>query len=323
MEEIPKYNHLKRYVNIMYEGFWTPAKYEDQIVAKDVPKITNDMSEIDRSVIERCIMLVSLVEDKVKLHWGTLVLDIPQVIVGDVGGLFSQSEVTHRISYNTLRKALKLPIPDETMAPELAGRIKYLGKYLAGDGLNMSKEKQILKKLVLFTALVERASLFSQFYILMSYSNSNRGLSTVYKLQKSTCKEERVHYQFGIDLVNIIREEHPELWDDYLVDLVSKDIKAAYKAEMDLVDWIFEKGVPEHISKEEVQNFISYNFSEICQDLDIPMDINFSEELFQNKNYWFEVSTLSAMEGDPFTGGAGDYSGKESSMDINNYKDLF
>lgn len=27
----PQYQHLEKYVDIMYRGFWTPAKYEKEI----------------------------------------------------------------------------------------------------------------------------------------------------------------------------------------------------------------------------------------------------------------------------------------------------
>src|SRR5690349_11668924 len=224
----PKYQHLEKYVHIMYRGIWTPAKYEKLIKEVDVPHFNNILPELDQEIIKKCILAVSIVEDKVKTFWPTVALDLPQTIIGDVGGLFSQSEVTHRRSYHSLAECLNVNLDDINKYQALKGRIEYLGKYIENDPKIIGK-KRILKKLVLFTSLVERCSLFTQFYILMSYAYHNRGLKTISALQESTAIEEVTHYNFGIDLINIIKEESPQLWDEYLIELINENIQIAYQ----------------------------------------------------------------------------------------------
>jgi ribonucleoside-diphosphate reductase beta chain len=214
---------------------------------------------------------------------------------------------------------LKIDPKEVNDHPELADRISYLKKHMEKDPKIIGK-KRILKKLVLFTALVERASLFTQFYILMSYARSNRGLKTISSLQRSTATEEIIHYSLGIDVVNIIKEENPQLWSEYLVDLVEKNIKVAYTSELKLIDWFFENGVPEHITREEVINFLNYNFNVIAKDLDLDLNYEYDEVLYEEKNQWMMEKILAPVEVDFFDNNAGGYSSDDTEVDIDNFE---
>lgn len=314
----PKYQHLDKYVNIMYRGFWTPAKYEKLIKEVDVPHFFNAMGKVDQDVISKCILAISIVEDKVKTYWSSLALDIPQTIIGDVGGLFGMSEVTHRRSYHSLAEYLDVDTDNLSKYDALKGRIEYLSKYVETDPKIIGK-KRILKKLVLFTSLVERCSLFTQFYILMSYAYRNRGLKTISALQETTAIEEVTHYSFGIDLVNIIKEEHPTMWDEYMVELVTDNIKVAYQSELNLIDWFFENGTPEHLTKEEVINFLNYNFNVISKDLGLDLTFEVNEELYRERNEWFTVKVFTTSEPDFFDQAVSGYASEEEELDLDNF----
>lgn len=314
----PKYNFLEKYVHIMYRGMWTPAKYEKLINEVDVPHFNNMLPFLDKEVIRRCILAVSIVEDKVKTYWSTLAVDIPQTIIGDVGGLFGQSEVTHRRSYHALAEALEVSLDDIKKYEALEGRVAYLAKYLENDPKIIGK-KRILKKLVLFTSLVERCSLFTQFYILMSYAKNNRGLKTISALQESTAIEEVTHYNFGIDLVNIIKNEYPQLWDEYLVELITDNIQVAYQSELNLIDWFFENGAPSHLTKEEVVNFLNYNFNIISKDLELPLAFPVDEELFEEKNAWFKTKVFMTTEPDFFDSAVSGYASEDEEVNMEEF----
>lgn len=314
----PKYQFLEKYVHIMYKGFWTPAKYEKLIREVDAPHYFNIMNVVSQEAVKRCILAVSMVEDKVKNFWNGLFLDIPQTIVSDVGALFAQSEVTHRRSYHSLAESLKIDTSIVEQYPVLRDRIKYLNKHIEKDPKIIGK-KRILKKLILFTSLVERGSLFSQFYILMSFEKASKGLKTISSLQQTTASEEICHYNFGMDLINIIKEESPQLWEDYLIELITKSIQVAYETELRLIDWFFEKGVPDHLTKEEVINFLKYNFSTICKDLGLDLDFNYDKELFTAKNEWFNIK-LKSSEPDFFVSPVGGYSAEREEINIEEFK---
>ena len=315
----PEYQHLEKYVHIMYRGFWTPAKYEKGIKEVDAPHFFNTLKEADQEAIKRCILAVSIVEDKIKTYWSTLALDLPQTIIGDVGGLFGQSEVTHRRSYHALAEALNVDTDNIEEYEALKGRIEYLAKYVETDPKIIGK-KRILKKLVLFTSLVERCSLFTQFYILMSYAYNNRGLKTISSLQESTAIEEDVHYSFGIDVINIIKKQFPQLWDEYFVELITDNIKVTYQSELNLIDWFFEKGVPEHLTKEEVINFLNYNFNVVSKDLGLDLEYEVQDDLFNIKNSWFKAKVFMTTEPDFFDSPVSSYASDDEQIDLDNFE---
>lgn len=314
----PSYNFLDKYVNIMYKGFWTPAKYEKLIHEVDSPHFHNNMDSLDKEVIRRCILAIAMVEDKVKSFWSTLHVDLPQTVISDIGALFGMSETTHRRSYHALANEIGVSIADIDNHKILKDRLEYLNKHLEKDPKIIGK-KRILKKLILFTSLVERGSLFTQFYILMSYAKHNRGLKTISSLQQTTASEELVHYSFGIDVINIIKSEQPNLWEEYLIDLVEKNLLMAYNTELRLIDWFFENGTPEHITKDEVTNFLNYNFNVISKDLGLNIDFDFDKELYNEKSEWMMVKLYSS-ESDFFDNAVGGYSSQEQEIDINKFE---
>lgn len=311
----PKYQFLEKYVHIMYRGFWTPAKYEKLIKEVDAPHFYNLMGEVDQEAIRRCIMAVNLVEDKVKVFHPLVVTDLPQTIIGDVGGLFAMSEVTHRRSYHALAEILEVDSESLSKHKALEGRINYLSKYLEKDS-SIRGKKRILKKIVLFIALVERCSLFSQFYILMSYAYRNRGLNSISALQESTAIEEIQHYSYGLDIINLIKEEEPQLWDEYMVELVEKNIKMAHESEINLINWFFEKGVPEHLTKEEVINFLNYNFNVVCKDLNIDVEYPVDMDMFKEKSEWFKVKVFMTSEPDFFDNAVSGYAADDEEVNM-------
>lgn len=314
----PRYDHLSRYVNVMHKGFWTPSKYQKLIKDIDAPHFRNKMPFVDQQAVKRTILAIAMIEDKVKTFWPFLSQDIPQTVISDVGGVFGNSEVIHRISYHALAQEVGVSVEEIEQHEILKKRIAYLTKHLESDPKIIGK-KRVLKKITLFTVLVERCCLFPLFYNLMSYAKRNRGLKTISALQQSTALEELFHYKFGIELINIIKQDHPNIWDEYLVDLVSKQIKVAHDTEIKLIDWIFEAGVPEHISKEELVNFLNYNFNEACRDLGIDMRFKMDDEMYREKSQWMLLK-LYKSEPDFFDNAVGGYADEDEEINIDEFE---
>lgn len=317
-----KYSHLAKYGLVMWKSFWTPAKYQKNIQKIDVPFILNKMDDMSKSCVKKTILASALVEDKVKTFWSFLVTDIPQTVVGEVGAIFGNSEVIHAQSYRFLVESLGLTKDFENIqdVPCMKGRVEYLNKHLSKT--YSPKEKQVLKKLVLFTALVERVSLFSQFYIIMSFNYNNKGLKTLYSLQSTTATEELYHYMFGLELINIIKSENENLWDDELKSYVEESILKAHTAELKLIDWIFEDGYPHHINRFEIINFINYNFNQVCKDMGINLEFSCDEDYYDSHNSWM-MQALQPTEPDFFDNPVGGYSSIEESFSDEDLDDIF
>src|SRR5699024_12385593 len=73
---------------------------------------------------------------------------------------------------------------------------------------------------------------------------------------EATSKEEQIHGLFGIELVNIIREEKPEWFDaDMHIDVINTRYKA-YESEEKVIDWIYEQGDRDFMPKENVTEIV-------------------------------------------------------------------
>lgn len=311
----PNYDFLDKYCDIAFDSDWNPSKYKQGITKMDVPDIKNKLSEKDRTAIERCILAVLIPEDRVKTYWcGIVPRDFPHTVIGEVGGCFGKMEVVHAKSYRHLGTELGVDIEQANNTKQLKARIKYLDKYLEEDPKIIGYKRK-LKRLVLFTSLVERCSLFTQFYILMSWCKNNKGLKTISSLQTSTMTEEMIHYKFGLELINIIKQQKPQVWDDYLVDLINKNIKMAYKAELKLIDWFFEKGIPDHLTKQEVVNFLNFNFQTVSDDLGLKLKFDYNEKLYEDKNSWC-LNKCYSTDPDFFDAPVGGYNLDHEEIDL-------
>lgn len=313
----PRYAYLEPFAQKIFKGFWTPAKYE-RGVREDVRYVKTEMSEVDRSFISKSALCVAMIEDKVKMGWGGIGRRVPQTIVSDITQLISMQEVTHRRSYFSLNEEMGISPEDALKYEVLRDRLKYLNKHLEKDP-RINGNKELLKDIILFSAMVEKCGLMNYFYFIMSYANANKGLKTMFDLQRTTAVEEEMHYEFGLALVKQIKEDYPDLWDEYIKEYVVKQVKVAHETELRIVDWLLEEGTPDHISKEEMVNFINYNFNQVCTDFELDLDIKFDEEKFQEKSSWMKVSMYSS-EPDFFSNKAGSYSFEEEFIDMDSFE---
>jgi ribonucleoside-diphosphate reductase beta chain len=126
-------------------------------------------------------------------------------------------------------------------------------------------------------------------------------------------KEEDVHGNFGVEIINIIKKENPEWFDEEFESLIYSACKKAYAAECLVLDWIFENGELSFLPKEIIKHFIMNRFNNSLSK--IGMKPVFSPDLtLLEKTMWFEVEITSTKEGDFFYKKQVDYSKKTKSI---------
>ena len=189
--------------------------------------------------------------------------------------------------------------------PAIRDRYNYLEKALSKDA---TTPVDIAIRVILFAELIERVSLFGLFYLIMSFNkrqNTFKGLSNIVE---ATTKEEEIHGAFGVEIFNILKEENPYIGESSFIEDTLKNIFIkAEKAEMKILDWVFEEGDLEHVTKEEVMNFVKLRFNEALIDMDIDFRFETDPELTE-KNMWFYEELLSTKEKDFFNKRVTDYS---------------
>lgn len=169
------------------------------------------------------------------------------------------------------------------------------------------------KSVLLFSLFIEHVSLFSQFLIMMSFNKEKNIFKGISNVVEATSKEEDIHGNFGVEIINIIKGEHPEWFDDEFEQLIYSACKKAYKAECKVLDWIFENSELEFLSKETIQHFIQNRFNNSLNKIGMDNIFTPNFELLE-KTMWFEVEITSTKEGDFFYKKQIDYNKKSKSI---------
>jgi len=305
-----EYPSLLAYKDAIRHSYWIDTEFN---FTTDIDDFKTKISDDEREVIKRSMLAIAQIEVNVKTFWADLYKRMPITEIGDVGMTFAESEVRHKDAYARLLRILGLE--EEFMhvveIPAIKDRIAYLTKYL--DGTRSKDNKMYTKSVLLFSLFIEHVSLFSQFLIMMSFNKEKNLFKGISNVVEATSKEEEIHGNFGSELINIIKEENPEWFDEEFEQLIDSACKKAYIAECKILDWIFEKGELSFLTKDTIKSFIQNRFNNSLARIGMKpvFDVDFSEI---EKTLWFDVEILSTKEGDFFYKKQIDYNKKSQSI---------
>ena len=133
----------------------------------------------------------------------------------------------------------------------------------------------------------------------MSFNKHKNLFKGISNAVEATSKEEQIHGLFGIDIINILKEEHPEWFDQDFEEAIVKQCYEAYEAEKIVVDWIFEKGELDFMSKTVVLEFIKQRFNNSLESIGIKKIFDV-DHTFLKESDWFYDEVIATKHGDFF-----------------------
>jgi ribonucleotide reductase beta subunit family protein with ferritin-like domain len=174
----------------------------------------------------------------------------------------SNSEIRHADAYSHLLEVLGLNDDFNQLldVPQIKGRVEYLAKYIKGASDNNNEHYTLT--LALFSIFIENVSLFSQFLVIKSFNKYMNILKDIDNVVQSTQREEYLHALLGVYLINQIKKEYPEWFNEDFYVKLYRACKKAYDAECGIIDWIFEAGELSFLPKDIVKEFIKNRFNE-------------------------------------------------------------
>ena len=305
-----EYPSLLDYKDAIRHSYWIDTEYN---FTTDIDDFKTKVSDEEREVIKKTMLAIAQIEVNVKTFWADLYKRMPITEIGDVGMTFAESEVRHKDAYARLLRILGLEEEFKTVVeiPAIEGRIKYLRKYL--DGSRSRDNKMYTKSVLLFSLFIEHVSLFSQFLIMMSFNKEKNLFKGISNVVEATSKEEDIHGNFGAELINIIKEENPEWFDEEFSELIYSACRKAYRAECEILDWIFEKGELEFLPKETIYHFIKNRFNNSLGKIGMEPIFEIDTNLLESTK-WFEVEITATKEGDFFYKKQIDYNKKSKAI---------
>ncbi len=305
-----EYPQLYEYVGAVRHSYWIHTEFN---FVGDVQDFKVNISETERSVIKNTMLAIAQIEVAVKSFWGDIYKKMPKPEIGAVGATFAESEVRHTDAYAHLLEILGLNEDFKNIQniPALMNRVNYLGRAL--EHAKSDDNREYTQSILLFSLFIEHVSLFSQFLIMMSFNKYKNLFKGISNAVEATSKEEQIHGLFGIDVINIIRDEHPEWFDKEFEQEVHAMCMHAFEAEREVLDWIFEKGELEFLPRAVVVEFIKQRFNNSLDHIGFEKIFD-TDETFLKESEWFYDEVIATKHGDFFNKKSINYNKKSKSI---------
>lgn len=310
------YPWTQDFIEAMHNGFWTDKEFS---FSSDVQDFNVTLNDDERQINVRALSAIGQIEVAVKKFWAKLGDNLPHPSLSDLGYVMANTEVIHNNAYERLLEVLGLQdVFEENLKLDfIEGRVKYLRKY--NHRFYKDSKKQYVYALILFTLFVENVSLFSQFYIINWFNRYRNVLKDTGQQVKYTRNEENIHALVGIKIINTIREEHPELFDNGLEARVIHEAHEAFDAESKIVDWMLGDFESKGLNKEILKEFIKNRINDSLDKIGFESAFDIDKTLLQN-TIWFEEELLGNNMTDFFHSRPVEYSKNSQSFDV---EDLF
>ena len=311
------YPWAKEFIQAIWDNPWNDKEFT---FSSDKHDFHTKLTAQEREVITRALSGISQIEISVKDFWSLLGFNLPHPALKDLGTVMAAVEVVHTNAYERLLKELDI---EEVFSANLKieflnNRVNYLRKH--AHKYYENSKKQFLYSLILFTLFVENVSLFSQFYIINWFGRKNL-LKDTNQQTAYTAREEDLHAKTGIQLINTIKKEHPELFDDEMKAKIKHESLQAFKAEKDVIKWTVNGTESDHMSEEIVQEFIKNRFNESLEEIGCETVFEVDQEILK-KTIWFDELILGNNSTDFFNAKPVEYSEGGQSFDVEDlYKD--
>jgi ribonucleoside-diphosphate reductase beta chain len=254
-----KYPWTGDFIDAMHNGFWTHREFS---FSSDTQDFLIRMNDQERAIIVKTLSAIGQIEIAVKTFWAKLGDNLPHPSILDMGLTMAHTEIIHNRAYERLLDVLGInEVFEENLKLECMGnRVKYLKKYT--HRYYKDSKKQYIYAIILFTLFVENVSLFSQFYIILWFGRYKNYLKDTNQQILYTKNEEDLHSKIGIKIINTIKSEYPELFDEDLINRIRSESHEAFLAESKIIDWILGDYKDSRISATVLKDYIKYKINQ-------------------------------------------------------------
>jgi ribonucleoside-diphosphate reductase beta chain len=238
---------------------------------------------------------------------------LPKPEFNGLGSTFAECEFRHSEAYSRLLEVLGYSSEFEKILdiPAIKKRIQYLGAAL--KNAKSDKPQEYITSLVLFTILIENVSLFSQFAIILYFTRFKGYMKNTSNIIAWTSVDEQLHANAGIYIINQIKKEFPEYLDIEKEAQIQEIVKESLLIESEILDWIFEDGELEKISKNDILNFMKYRIDDSLSKIGLSKIYNVSEADYVPMQ-WFEEEVFANSLDDFFAKRPVDYTKHDKSI---------
>lgn len=102
--------------------------------------------------------------------------------------------------------------------------------------------RKFLENLIGFYIIMEGLFFYSGFAMILSFMRQNKMVGVAEQFQY-ILRDETIHLNFGIDLINTIKEENPHLWTPEFQNHINEKIKQAVELEIQYAEDCLPRGI--------------------------------------------------------------------------------
>src|SRR5690606_34630628 len=195
--------------------------------------------------------------------------------------------------------------------PIIRKRMAYLTEALAYT--NSRSDKEYLFSLILFSMLIENVSLFSQFAIILSFTRFKGLMKNTSNIIAWTSVDEQIHANAGMYIVNRIKAEFPEFFDEETKRRIAEIVVGSIQVESEILDWIFQEGEIDIVSKKNLLNFMKFRVDASLQNIGLDQIYHVAEADYLPMK-WFEEEVFASSMDDFFAKRPVDYTKHDKSI---------
>jgi len=305
-----EYPELNDYVDAIRHSYWIHTEFN---FTSDIQDYKTALSGAEKNALKNAMLAISQIEVAVKTFWGDIFQKMPKPEIGSVGATFSESEVRHQDAYSHLLEILGFNEEFKNLKkkPVIMKRVHYLETALKNS--KSEDNQEYAESVLLFSLFIEHVSLFSQFLIIMAFNKHKNLFKGISNVVEATSKEEQIHGDFGIDVINIIKKENPTWFDDDYNKMIQETCKEAFESESKIIDWIFEEGELDFLPKDVINEFIKNRFNNSLESIGIEKIFTVDENLLKETE-WFDDEIIGTKHGDFFVKRSINYSKRTRSI---------
>ncbi len=268
-----KYKWAWDYYNVGNANHWLPQEVNMQ---KDIEQwnATGVLTDNEKEVIKTALGFFTTADSLVA---NNLVLGVYSGITAPEVRLYllrqAYEEAIHTHSYQHIVETLGL---DEE---EIFSKYRHVDAIYNKDEFvtqlaNMSDltPSKFLEALIDFYVIMEGIFFYCSFAAIQSFKRRNLLPGTVEQFQY-IMRDESIHFNFGVDLINGIIQENPELWTEELKAIVLQKIRKATDLEYEYATVLLGTGIL-GLTKEGFYSYTRYIADRRLQSLGFPAEFN-------------------------------------------------
>ncbi len=305
-----EYPGVLQFTELINSSFWVHSELD---FTADIQDFHSHLKPHEKEAIKKSLLAIAQIEVAVKSFWGNLYHHLPKPEFNGLGSTFAECEFRHSEAYSRLLTVLGYDDEFENIIeePVIKKRIEYLNEAL--EYTHSDDNKKYVFSLILFSILIENVSLFSQFAIILSFTRFKGYMKNVSNIIAWTSVDEQVHANAGIYVINQIKKEFPEFFDEKTQSTIVEMIKKSIDVEAEILDWIFEQGEIDNISKTNLIDFMKYRADDSISELEMDKIFNISNEQYKPMT-WFEEEVFADSNDDFFAKRPVDYTKHDKSI---------